>query len=100
MKFLNQDTAVLYGTEKYAKEYNYPVVYGRINKEKRGYYSFEFFNVTDQPSATRYGEITEKITHLLEQDILRLPQYWLWSHRRWKHKKPQASAPATAQKNL
>jgi KDO2-lipid IV(A) lauroyltransferase len=100
MKFLNQDTAVLYGTEKYAKEYNYPVVYGRINKEKRGYYSFEFFNVTDQPSATRYGEITEKITHLLEQDILRLPQYWLWSHRRWKHKKPQASTPATAQKNL
>jgi len=88
MKFLNQDTAVLYGTEKYAKEYNYPVVYGRINKEKRGHYSFEFFEVTDQPRAAKHGEITEKITQLLEKDIVHLPQYWLWSHRRWKHKPP------------
>lgn len=86
MKFLNQDTAVLFGTEKYAKEYNYPVVYGRINKEKRGYYSFEFFDVTDHPTATAHGEITEKITQLLEKDIRNIPQYWLWSHRRWKHK--------------
>jgi KDO2-lipid IV(A) lauroyltransferase len=86
MKFLNQDTAVLFGTEKYAKEYNYPVVYGRINKEKRGYYSFELFEVTDQPASTAHGEITEKITHLLEKDIRNIPQYWLWSHRRWKHK--------------
>lgn len=88
MRFLNQDTAVLFGTEKYAKEYNYPVVYGRINKENRGYYSFEFSDVTDQPAATSHGEITEKITHLLENDIRQLPAYWLWSHRRWKHKKP------------
>lgn len=88
MKFLNQDTAVLFGTEKYAKEYNYPVLYGRINKEGRGHYSFEFFEVSDHPASTSYGEITEKITHLLEQDILHLPQYWLWSHRRWKHKRP------------
>lgn len=86
MKFLNQDTAVLFGTEKYAKAYNYPVVYGRINKEKRGHYSFEFFDVTDQPAATAHGEITEKITQLLETDIRNIPEYWLWSHRRWKHR--------------
>jgi KDO2-lipid IV(A) lauroyltransferase len=92
MKFLNQDTAVLYGTEKYAKEYDYPVIYGRINKEKRGYYSFEFFEVTDHSASTKHGEITEKITHLLEQDINHLPQYWLWSHRRWKHKPPVATS--------
>jgi Kdo2-lipid IVA lauroyltransferase/acyltransferase len=89
MKFLNQDTAVLYGTEKFAKEYNYPVLYGRINKEKRGHYSFEFFKVSDEPEDTAYGEITEKITHLLEKDINAIPQYWLWSHRRWKHKRPE-----------
>lgn len=87
MKFLNQDTAVLFGAEKYAKEYNYPVVFGRLNKEKRGHYSLEFFDVTDQPAATAHGEITEKTTQILEQDIRHLPQYWLWSHRRWKHKK-------------
>jgi KDO2-lipid IV(A) lauroyltransferase len=87
-EFLNQDTAVLFGTEKFAKDYNYPVLYGRINKEKRGYYSFEFFKVTDHPRETKPGEITEKITRMLEDDIRNIPQYWLWSHKRWKHKRP------------
>lgn len=88
MNFLNQDTGVLYGTEKFAKEYNLPVVYGRLNKEKRGHYSLEFFDVTDKPQETAYGEITEKVTNLLEKDIQAIPQYWLWTHRRWKHKRP------------
>jgi Kdo2-lipid IVA lauroyltransferase/acyltransferase len=89
MKFLNQDTGVLFGVEKYAKEYNYPVVYGRINKEKRGHYSFEFFKVTNHPRETSYGEITETVTRLLEKDIRAIPQFWLWTHRRWKHKQPE-----------
>jgi len=93
MTFLNQDTPVLLGTEKFAKEYNYPVVYGRINKIKRGYYSFEFFDVTDKPTETANGEITEKITRLLERDIQAAPQYWLWSHRRWKHKRKTILTP-------
>ena len=88
-KFLNQDTGVLFGVEKYAKEYNYPVVYGRINKEKRGYYSYEFFEVCDNPSKTSYGEITEKFTSMLEKDIIESPAFWLWSHKRWKHARPQ-----------
>jgi Kdo2-lipid IVA lauroyltransferase/acyltransferase len=88
MEFLHQDTGILFGAEKYAKEYNYPVIYGRINKEKRGHYSFELFVVTENPKETAYGEITEKATKMLEQDIRNQPEYWLWTHRRWKHKKP------------
>lgn len=89
MKFLNQDTGILFGVEKYAKEYDYPVLYGRINKERRGYYSFEFFDVTDRPRETAYGEITEAVNRMLEKDIRAIPQYWLWSHRRWKHRQPE-----------
>ena len=89
MKFLNQDTGVLFGAEKFAKEYNYPVIYARLNKEKRGYYSLDFFDVTDKPQETVYGEITEKVTQLLEKDIQHIPDYWLWTHRRWKHKRPE-----------
>lgn len=88
MNFLNQDTGVLFGTEKYAKEYDQPVVYARLNKLKRGYYSLEFVEVAEHPNQTGYGEITEKVTRLLEQDIIANPQYWLWSHKRWKHKRP------------
>lgn len=86
--FLNQDTGVLFGAEKYAKEYDYPVVYCRINKEKRGYYSFEFEDVSDRPNQTKHGEIVEKVTRMLELDILKKPEFWLWSHKRWKHKRP------------
>ncbi len=85
--FLNQDTAVPFGTEKYARQYNYPVVYGRINKIKRGFYEFEFLPVAESPKQTTQSEITETVTRLLEKDIIAAPQYWLWTHRRWKHKR-------------
>ncbi len=88
MTFLNQDTGVLFGVEKYAKEYDYPVVFCRINKERRGYYSFEFEDVSDRPTQTNHGEITERVTCMLEFDILKKPEFWLWSHKRWKHKRP------------
>ena len=88
MTFLNQETAVLYGVEKYAREYNYPVVYGIINKVKRGHYNLELVDVTASPRETAYGEIIEKTQHLLEIDIRKNPEYWLWTHKRWKHKKP------------
>ncbi|MDF2436395.1 MAG: hypothetical protein K0Q95_771 [Bacteroidota bacterium] len=88
MEFLKQDTGILFGVEKYAKEYDYPVLYGRINKVKRGHYTFELFDVTDKPKEMAYGEIMEKATMMLEQDIRNQPEFWLWTHRRWKHKKP------------
>jgi KDO2-lipid IV(A) lauroyltransferase len=86
--FLNQDTAMIFGTEKYAKEYNYPVLSGRINKVKRGHYEFEFTDAIETPQETSYGQITERINHLLENDIILKPQYWLWSHKRWKLPRP------------
>lgn len=84
MQFLNQETRVLFGTEKYSKAYNYPVVFGRINKIKRGFYSFEFTEAIENPAAKNYGEITEQVTRLLEKDINANPEFWLWSHKRWK----------------
>ena len=88
MKFLNQDTGVLFGAERYAKEYNYPVVFCHIEKLKRGYYHFRFSPCCDEPLQTAPGEITEKITRMLEEDIVKQPEYWLWTHKRWKHKRP------------
>jgi KDO2-lipid IV(A) lauroyltransferase len=93
MKFLNQDTAVFYGAEKYAKEYNMPVVYGVIHKPKRGYYEAEFKMVTETPNEMGQGEIIEKAHRFLEENINEIPEYWLWTHRRWKHKKPPLTPP-------
>ncbi len=87
MSFLNQETGVLFGLEKYAKEFNYPVLFCEIDKIKRGYYTVRFFLVTDQPQETPHGWIIEETTKQLEQQIITHPQYWLWSHKRWKHKR-------------
>jgi Kdo2-lipid IVA lauroyltransferase/acyltransferase len=88
MKFLNQDTGVLFGAENYAKKYNYPVVFANLEKLKRGHYNLRFLEVSSNPSLTHHGEITEQLIHLIEKDIIAKPEFWLWSHKRWKHKKP------------
>ncbi len=87
MQFLNQDTSVLFGVERYAKEYNWPVVFVSISKVKRGHYEVEYSLITDKPTEQPHGKITEDFTKRLEQDIINKPQYWLWSHKRWKHKR-------------
>ncbi len=85
--FLNRDTAVFYGAEKYAHTYNLPVIFAKINKIKRGYYKFELILIEENPADTPYGEITEKHVRLLEQQITAQPEYWLWTHKRWKIKR-------------
>ena len=87
LQFLNQDTSVLFGVEKYAKEYNWPVVFVSISKVKRGYYEVEYSLITDKTTEQPHGKITEDFTKRLEQDIINQPEYWLWSHKRWKHKR-------------
>ncbi len=87
MTFLNQETAVAFGAEKYARAYNQPVVFGRMAKLRRGHYELEFELAVPEPAACRPGEITETVTRMLEKDIVNDPVYWLWSHRRWKRKR-------------
>lgn len=86
--FLNQDTGVTFGAEKYAKEYDLPVFFGLIRKESRGHYALEFHLVTDRPRESKSGEITEEVTRRLESEIRKDPRFWLWTHRRWKHRRP------------
>lgn len=85
MTFLNQDTVVLTGVERYAKQYNFPVIYGKITKLRRGQYEVAYELVTDAPQQTRSGEITEAIMHINEKLIIAAPEFYLWTHRRWKH---------------
>ena len=85
--FLNQDTAVALGTERFAKKYNLPVVFCSINKEKRGIYSAELSVLTENPQDTEDGEITEMHTSKLENQINVIPEFWLWTHKRWKRKR-------------
>ncbi len=84
---LNQDTPFMNGPEKIAKKFNYPIVYLSSRKVARGYYEAHSKVIVSNPSEYKDGEITDLIAKHTEDEILNQPEIWLWSHRRWKHKK-------------
>jgi KDO2-lipid IV(A) lauroyltransferase len=85
--FLNQDTPVFTGPEKLATKFNYPVVFMNMSRPKRGYYEVFPELLIPDPKNTSENEISEKFMNRLEREILKDPTIWLWSHRRWKHKR-------------
>jgi KDO2-lipid IV(A) lauroyltransferase len=89
MNFLHQKTAVLFGTEQMAHEYDFSVVYFIVRKLKRGYYEMELKLLCESPRELNWGEITEGHTLLLEKEIIQNPEFWIWSHKRWKREVPK-----------
>ncbi|RFC53785.1 lysophospholipid acyltransferase family protein [Brumimicrobium aurantiacum] len=89
MEFLNQPSGILFGPEMLANQYDQAVVYFSIHKQKRGHYTMRLKEITSTPRALAYGEITEEFAKLLEETIKEAPEYWIWSHKRWKRKVPK-----------
>ena len=87
LNFLNQESGFFFFFEKYAKEFNWPVVYVSIQKIQRGTYEVSFQLITDKPNEEPNGKIIQDFANLLEIDINRNPPYWLWTHNRWKKSK-------------
>lgn len=86
VNFLGRKTAFLHGPEKYARNYNFPVIFVDIQRIKRGYYELELSLISDIPKKLADGEITKIYAKKLEEAIRNKPENWLWSHRRWKLK--------------
>ena len=85
LRFLNRPAAVFLGPEKIARKWNHVVLYAGMERQGFARYKIKFHLVTDEPDKLPPYEITKRYTRLLEKDILEAPQYWLWSHRRWKY---------------
>ena len=96
MEFLNQDTPIFQGTEKIAAKLRYPVVYISVRRRKRGLYCIDSEVLFEHSEKTAPGEISEAHTRRLEKDILEQPEIWLWTHRRWKRKRPAAVLETSA----
>jgi KDO2-lipid IV(A) lauroyltransferase len=89
-KFLNQDTAVYLGAEKIATKYGMAVIFLNYKKVRRGYYSITYELICENAADMPEHSITEAHVRRLEEIITEKPEYWVWSHRRWKHKREQA----------
>ncbi len=84
--FLGIRVPVFVGPEELAKEYDAAVVFMKMKKIKRGYYEIDFEEITTQPDNFPNYKITDKYIELLEKQIKDNPAYYLWTHKRFKHK--------------
>lgn len=87
--FLNQDSGFFTGTERIARKLNYPVIFSEMRRISRGYYEVEFTEIANPTefNSLPIGEITERFVRILDKSIQQFPADYLWSHRRWKHKR-------------
>ncbi|OXA99398.1 lipid A biosynthesis acyltransferase [Flavobacterium oncorhynchi] len=86
MKFMGIEVPVHTGAEMLAKKYDLSVVFVKVNKIARGYYEATFVSLADNPNDYENFEITEKYLKEVEKQIYEAPEYYLWTHKRWKHR--------------
>jgi Kdo2-lipid IVA lauroyltransferase/acyltransferase len=89
MQFLHQDTPVFLGAEKIATKMKRIALFVSVQKVKRGYYKIVVNEngILNPEDYQAEGSFTEAHTRMLEEDIKKQPDTWLWTHRRWKHKR-------------
>lgn len=87
--FLNQETPFFEGIEKIAVKLDLAVVFMDVRKTGRGHYEVELKILFEHAAATRENEITLTCIRELESEIISKPEFWLWSHKRFKHKRPE-----------
>ncbi len=89
MQFLNQDALFYPGPASISKRFNYPVFFQTTKKVKRGYYETSYELLFENSKDISEAKIMSTFVMKMEELIREKPEYYLWSHRRWKHKRPE-----------
>ncbi len=87
--FMGIEVPVYTGAERLARSLNIPVLFGKINRVKRGFYEVEFKVISDQSASTKEYFITDTFTTWLEEQITADPSQYLWTHKRFKYARKQ-----------
>jgi KDO2-lipid IV(A) lauroyltransferase len=85
-EFMGSTVPVFMGAEKLAAKLDIAVVYLQVEKLKRGYYQATFITISDNPKEEPAFKITGSYLTELEKQIRKAPEYYLWTHKRWKHR--------------
>lgn len=83
--FLNRETPFFSGPEKIAASLNQPVFFQHTKKVGRGKYVIEYSVLIENPKELEQKDILLAYISKAEEIIRQEPEYYLWSHRRWKH---------------
>lgn len=85
--FMGIEVPVHTGAEMLARRHDFNMLFVKVKKVKRGFYEATFVPISDNPKATPEFEITHNFLKEVEKQILEAPEYYLWTHKRWKHKR-------------
>lgn len=85
--FLGQDTPYVVGGETIGNHVDARFVYLEMEKTGRGHYRLTFLPIEPDPEDKGPDPYTREFMKMLEKTIMRAPEYWLWSHKRWKRKR-------------
>ena len=86
--FLNQEAGFFPGPKALARHTNQPVLFQYVEKIKRGHYRTRFELLAANPASLPPDEVLHRYVQKIEDQIQECPQFYLWSHKRWKHKRP------------
>lgn len=87
--FLNHETAFFEGVEKISKKLGMAIVFMDIQKVSRGHYEARLEKLFDNSAETAENEVILTCVRKMEEEIVQRPEFWLWSHKRFKHSRPE-----------
>lgn len=87
VNFLHQETPVFTGTERIGKKVDAAIYFADVQRVRRGYYHLKLRLMTEDIQSIPDYQLTETYMAELETMIHRQPHLWLWSHKRWKHRR-------------
>ena len=85
--FLNNYVPFHIGAEVIAKKYNMALVFMDVQKIERGFYEASLSLITDKPNDFKNYQLTEEYIKLVEKQVREKPEYYTWTHKRFKHRK-------------
>ena len=89
--FFGNEVPVFTGAERLGKEFDVPIVMGKIRRTKRGHYETTISVLAEDPTAVPDYQITDTYFEELEKQIKEDPALYFWTHNRFKlmQQKPQ-----------
>ncbi len=84
-KFMGHEVPDYTGAEMLAKKLDLNMVFVKVKKVKRGFYEAVIVPLVDNPRDYPDYEITSMFLREVEKQILEAPEYYFWTHKRWKH---------------
>ena len=84
--FMGIEVPVYTGAEMLSKKYDMNIIFMKIKKVKRGFYEAELELLTDNAKSIPDYQITDLFLRKVEAQILEAPEFYLWTHKRWKHR--------------